>query len=463
MSADDRRLRVEFDALDTNKDGNLSPSELKAGLRLLKLPYEDPDVQLLLDRLDADKNGLVSFDEFRTFVLKRERKLRALFDELDTNRNGVIDSGEVVIALQRLNLPHDDQAVQALLSRVDKNRDGTIGYDEWRELLVLLPKANIEAAFGYWQRAAVLDIGDEVVVPHGVENDSMSASNKALINFVAGATASLASKTSTAPLERYKIMAQLSTSKQPGLFSGLAAIFRTEGVSGLFRGNLLNLMKSAPENAVKFMVFEQVKRLFAEQDADLTVGQLFLAGAAGGVGAHASCYPLEVLKTRVCAAKAPAPGLGTLIPQMWAEGGIRPFYRGMTAVLASAIPHSGFALGTYQVAKDAVEALHPDREPGVTELMACATVSSLTGQLVSYPLHVVKARLIMQGTAGSETQYKGTVHALKHIMQHEGLPGMFRGFMPSLLKGVPSHCITYVVYEYFRRAWGAEKSHKKKH
>ncbi len=77
-----------------------------------------------------------------------------------------------------------------------------------------------------------------------------------------------------------------------------------QGVRGLFRGNLVNLMKSSPETSVKFAVFEQAKTVLdADGDRSLTPLELFVAGALGGVAAHSSCFPLEVLKTKMAGAE----------------------------------------------------------------------------------------------------------------------------------------------------------------
>lgn len=73
---------------------------------------------------------------------------------------------------------------------------------------------------------------------------------------------------------------------------------------GLFRGNLVNLMKSSPESSVKFAVFEQTKTwLDPTDERSLTALELFGAGAMGGVAAHTAGFPLEVLKTKMAGAE----------------------------------------------------------------------------------------------------------------------------------------------------------------
>jgi hypothetical protein len=100
------------------------------------------------------------------------------------------------------------------------------------------------------------------------------------------------------------------------------------------------------------------------------------------------------------------------------EGYFRPFYRGLTPSLVSTIPSSGTNLTVYETLKKGWFSEHSsiitcfellsdvmrigllkytgDKEPKVWMLLTCSTISSTCGQLVSYPLHVFKSRLVAQ-------------------------------------------------------------------
>lgn len=54
------KVREVFAKLDANGDGHLTRDELRDGLKLLKLPASEADVDALLARLDVDKDGTVS-------------------------------------------------------------------------------------------------------------------------------------------------------------------------------------------------------------------------------------------------------------------------------------------------------------------------------------------------------------------------------------------------------------------
>ena len=68
-------------AADTNGDGMISREEAKALPRLAKH----------FDELDTDKNGQLTREELRAGHQKRRN---AMFDKLDTNKDGVISRDE---------------------------------------------------------------------------------------------------------------------------------------------------------------------------------------------------------------------------------------------------------------------------------------------------------------------------------------------------------------------------------
>jgi hypothetical protein len=61
-------------------------------------------------------------------------------------------------------IPYNEQAVTSLMKRIDTNKDGSIDFDEWCELLALAPEASTEAVFRYWADAAATG-ADDVILP----------------------------------------------------------------------------------------------------------------------------------------------------------------------------------------------------------------------------------------------------------------------------------------------------------
>jgi solute carrier family 25 phosphate transporter 23/24/25/41 len=85
-------------------------------------------------------------------------------------------------------------------------------------------------------------------------------------------------------------------------------------------------------------------------------------------------------------------------------------------------------------------------ELGIKELLACAWLSSSAGQLLAYPFHLVKTRMITKSG-----HYRNVIDVFRKTVVTEGIRGLYRGILPSFIKSVPSHGITFLVYEYFKR------------
>jgi solute carrier family 25 (mitochondrial phosphate transporter), member 23/24/25/41 len=67
------------------------------------------------------------------------------------------------------------------------------------------------------------------------------------------------------------------------------------GVWSLWRGNGINVLKIAPESALKFMAYEQAKRVLrGSSSRDISIYERFVAGSFAGGFSQTVIYPLEV-------------------------------------------------------------------------------------------------------------------------------------------------------------------------
>lgn len=94
----------------------------------------------------------------------------------------------------------------------------------------------------------------------------------------------------THPLERLRILQQIGDQKYKGrgTINSINFMFKTEGLSGLFKGNLVNLAASSPFSALEFYFYEVYKNnLFPNiERQDLTFYHKVLCGALTGVSAQ---------------------------------------------------------------------------------------------------------------------------------------------------------------------------------
>ena len=80
------RSRTAFAALDSDKNGQLSPAEFD---RLQKIPQ--PNATPVLAQADLDKDGTVTLVEYRTAKL-------ANFDRMDADKDGIVSVAEMKAA-----------------------------------------------------------------------------------------------------------------------------------------------------------------------------------------------------------------------------------------------------------------------------------------------------------------------------------------------------------------------------
>jgi solute carrier family 25 phosphate transporter 23/24/25/41 len=454
---------VELCITKQNKD---SPEEIRVYLKSLRLPCSDFHVNHVMNAVDADKDGFITFTELRQFAEQNTRDLYKLFHEIDANGDGKLSMEEVRDALPRLHIhPYSREQLARMMKQIDTDGDGTIDFDEWRTLLGLIPASNVQILFQYWEQAAVIDDSSEglmLATSIPVEISLTAPYVDSIKVIIAGGISGAASRTCTAPLERLKILYQVSKDKPPSVITGLKYMYQRDGIRGLFRGNFTNVLKVIPEKSIKFWTFETAKTALSAHSRDQELGptKLFLAGATSGVVTHTAVFPMEVIRTRLSAAPKEAYSGIIDCAQKIAktEGLFLPFFRGLSASLASTIPYSGLNLMTYELMKKALYGI-TDAEPSIGSLMFVGSASNTACQMFFYPLTVAKSRIIMQGY--HRLQIKGLFPVLRDML-NEGLRGLFKGFMPQLLKSAPSHAIMFGVYEQCKRWFNINSNYKHK-
>ncbi|MQL84030.1 hypothetical protein Taro_016536 [Colocasia esculenta] len=178
-------------------------------------------------------------------------------------------------------------------------------------------------------------------------------------------------------------------------------IWKEGGVLGFFRGNGLNVMKVAPESAIKFYTFEMLKDIIVNlkggDKADIGASGRLIAGGMAGAVAQTTIYPMDLIKTRLqtfACEGGKVPNVGKLSKDIWVQEGPRAFYRGLVPSLLGMIPYAGIDLAAYETLKDFSRTyILKDSEPGPLVQLGCGTVSGALGASCVYPLQVIRTSL----------------------------------------------------------------------
>ncbi|XP_075954524.1 mitochondrial adenyl nucleotide antiporter SLC25A24-like [Anarhichas minor] len=458
--ADSKRSYQDlFERLDTNNDGEVDVAELRAGLKAMGI-FRHGAAQKIVSSGDQNKDGSLDFNEFSKYLKEHEKKLRLTFKSLDRNNDGRIDASEIQQSLEELGLDISRENAQKILQSMDIDGTMMVDWNEWREHFLFCPAHNLEEIIRYWKHSSVLDIGDSLAIPDEFTEEEKS-SGVWCKQLAAGAVAGAVSRTGTAPLDRMKVFMQVHSSKTNpiSLVGGFKRMLKEGGLTSLWRGNGTNVLKIAPETAIKFMAYEQFKKLLSSEGKKIETHKRFMAGSMAGATAQTAIYPMEVLKTRLTLRKTGQySGMFDCAKTILRKEGVKAFYKGYIPNLVGIIPYAGIDLAVYETLKNTWLSHYAkdSANPGVLVLVACGTISSTCGQLASYPLALVRTR--MQARASLDASDQPSMSSLmKKIVAKDGFFGLYRGILPNFMKVIPAVSISYVVYEYMKTGLGISK------
>ena len=287
---------------------------------------------------------------------------------------------------------------------------------------------------------------------------------KEIRNLLAGGVAGMVAKSVVAPIDRIKILYQVTSAhfRIRDVPRVAAEIVRTEGVAALWKGNVATMLRVFPYSGIQFMVFDRIKRHFllerqredmsereteasqwlrdgnrsldtdpaaaaaaaaaaaeaaaeAAEDDDarssvhnsgLTPLESMLGGSTAGVISVSCTYPLDLTRAQLAVLKkttganARPQGFVSVLTKNYESGGARGLYRGINPTLLGILPYSGVAFTINEQAKRKITSF-TGRDPTTLERMQCGALAGLVAQAMTYPLEVTRRRM----------QTVGVVHA----------------------------------------------------
>ena len=99
-----------------------------------------------------------------------------------------------------------------------------------------------------------------------------------------------------APLERLKLE-YIVRGEQKNLFELIKTIAATQGLKGFWKGNFVNILRTAPFKAVNFYAYDTYRNqlLRMSGNEETTHFERFVAGAAAGITATVLCIPMDTV------------------------------------------------------------------------------------------------------------------------------------------------------------------------
>ncbi|XP_046406831.1 mitochondrial carnitine/acylcarnitine carrier protein-like [Ischnura elegans] len=259
------------------------------------------------------------------------------------------------------------------------------------------------------------------------------------------------------PLDTIKVRLQTMPKPTPGnppLYTGTwdcaKKTVQKEGIRGLYKGMSAPISGVAPIFAISFFGFGVGKKIQQKSpDEQLTLSQLFVAGAFSGIFTTAIMAPGERIKCLLQIQQgegAPVKYAGPIdcIKQLYREGGIRSIYKGTVATLLRDVPASGMYFMTYEYIKVKLTPADQDKgNLGLFQTIFAGGMAGIFNWLVAIPADVLKSRL----QTAPEGTYSGVRDVFSKLMKEEGPGALYKGCAPVMLRAFPANAACFLGFE----------------
>jgi len=218
-----------------------------------------------------------------------------------------------------------------------------------------------------------------------------------------------------------------------------------EGFISLWRGNMANVLRYFPTQALNFAFKDVIKQAFKSSKSDpgyVAFSKNIASGGVAGALSLAFVYSLDYARTRLANDSKSAKkgggerqfnGLFDVYKKTYASDGLGGLYRGFVISCVGIIVYRGCYFGFY----DTLKPMLLGDAKGAANLAASFALGygvTVTAGLISYPLDTVRRRMMM--TSGEAAKYKGSWDCTMQVYQKEGFNAFFKGAGANILRGM---------------------------
>merc|ERR1711931_174328 len=267
-------------------------------------------------------------------------------------------------------------------------------------------------------------------------------------NFMLSGVAAAVSKTAAAPIERVKLLVQnqgemlkqgILDKPYSGVVDCTMRTAKSEGLTAFWRGNMANVIRYFPTQALNFAFKDTEKALFkTAKDAPQyeKFAKNILSGGCAGSMSLFFVYSLDYCRTRLANdAKSKTGtrqynGMIDVYTKTIKSDGIQGLYRGFVISCVGIVVYRGCYFGFYDTLKPIVIG----DQANLMASFVLGYIVTISSGLVSYPIDTIRRRMMM--TSGEAVKYKGSIDCTKQIVANEGFMSLMKGAGANILRGV---------------------------
>mmetsp|Transcript_10786 Transcript_10786/g.15794 ORF Transcript_10786/g.15794 Transcript_10786/m.15794 type:complete len:317 (+) Transcript_10786:258-1208(+) len=237
--------------------------------------------------------------------------------------------------------------------------------------------------------------------------------------------------------------------------NSLRYTFKAEGMRGLFKGLVPNVLGVIPSRGIYFTVYNYSKLFFIDTIGDNTLTPMLSAGTTTIV-VTTIMNPIFFIKTRLQLEESRTtsnPRYRTFYEAMRytvKHSGVRGLWGGLTASWLG-MTESALYFALYENMKAKYLGVYDDggNQPNTLLILATSGSCKLLASAATYPHEVVRTRLREVGNNN------GLFRTIRNVYKHEGMRGFYSGLGAHLTRVVPNSAIMFATYETILKFFGA--------
>lgn len=263
---------------------------------------------------------------------------------------------------------------------------------------------------------------------------------------------------------RFKVKVRLQSSNAySGTLDCITRTIRDEGPLALYKGSLSPLLGIAFCVSIQFATLENMKRYFhSVNDLDghghlpLSATQLYVAGGVAGVANSFVSGPVEHIRTRMqVQSKVSMAGsdfytsTADCFKKIYGRFGVQGVYKGQAVTMLREWQGYGAYFLAYELLVQ--RAMHQSniqrKDLSVWQVMSFGALAGYAMWIPAFPLDNLKSRIQTDSLTKADRKYKSLMDCVRVVLKCEGVAGLYRGFVPCMLRAAPVNAATFVAYE----------------
>jgi solute carrier family 25 (mitochondrial phosphate transporter), member 23/24/25/41 len=294
-------------------------------------------------------------------------------------------------------------------------------------------------------------------------------------------------KTAIAPLERLKILKQsekfytnnfknnsnkinknniYKTNYNNSILNSLKYIYKNEGFTGLYKGNLINITRVLPGYILKFPINDittnyilkykkdknninvklnkndlKLVNKYYDNEIKLSYSEKFGVGVFSGLTQISLTYPLDFLRTRYS------------LDKNMLKNHDKTFFQYTKYVLKtekffSLYKGGSMSIFTYPIYVGLQFSIFNHCKENNINVFLSGALAGLIAQTLAFPGDVIKRQLQLNGVNNTKKKYKSVFDCIRKIYLVNGIRGYYTGLGVNIIKCIPGASIQFVVYDY---------------